>query len=101
LLAPDWKTFPTRAFSPVACEIAERRAVIERRTGMKRYVSFALAAMLAVASNTFVTGCRHEGPAERAGKKIDDATDKLKDKLDPPGPAEKAGRKIDRTLDND
>ena len=46
-------------------------------------------------------GCEKQGPAERAGKKIDDAGQAVKDKVDPPGPAEKAGRKIDRAVGGD
>ncbi|HEY2387350.1 MAG TPA: hypothetical protein VGK30_10335 [Candidatus Binatia bacterium] len=38
----------------------------------------------------------HKGPAQKAGEKLDKATDKVSDSLDPKGPVEKAGRKIDR-----
>jgi hypothetical protein len=42
------------------------------------------------------TGCRKEGPGEKAGEKIDHASDKVKDAVTPDGPAEKAGKKIDK-----
>ena len=65
-----------------------------------RMLSAALALMLVASGATLTTGCRDKGPAERAGEKIDHATDKLEDTLDPKGPAEKAGRKIDRAVDD-
>ena len=43
-----------------------------------------------------VAACHREGPAERAGQKMDNAGQSLKDTIDPPGPAEKMGRSIDR-----
>jgi len=46
-----------------------------------------------------LTGCPKEGPAQRAGEKIDKAKDKVSDTVNPKGPAEKAGRSIDRALD--
>ncbi|PWC75041.1 MULTISPECIES: hypothetical protein [Azospirillum] len=45
-----------------------------------------------------VAACHQEGPAERAGKSLDNAGQSVKDAIDPPGPAEKAGRAIDRTV---
>jgi hypothetical protein len=47
-----------------------------------------------------ITGCVQKGPAQRAGEKIDNAADALRDTVDPPGPAQKAGRAVDRALDN-
>ena len=42
-----------------------------------------------------LVGCQ-EGPAERAGKQIDNAAREARDTINPPsGPAEAAGRKID------
>jgi hypothetical protein len=55
-------------------------------------------AALALALALPLTGCQNEGPAERAGKGIDNAAQDLKDAVDPPGPAEKAGRAVDKTL---
>lgn len=56
-----------------------------------RYSLWALTAMLSLA---LLTGCE-DGPAERAGKKLDHAWDKLTGK----GPAEKAGERIDEAID--
>jgi hypothetical protein len=52
-------------------------------------------AMLALAA------CHQEGPAERAGKSLDNAGQSVSDTLNPPqGPAQSAGRKVDRALGN-
>jgi hypothetical protein len=60
----------------------------------------ALAFSLAVAvSGGLMTSCKREGPAERAGEKLDDTASKLKEKINPSGPAEKAGKKIDDAVD--
>jgi hypothetical protein len=60
----------------------------------------ALTAVLAAATFTFTaTGCtENKGPAEKAGEKIDETVDKVKNAVDPKGPAEKAGEKIDKAL---
>ncbi|MFO0952700.1 MAG: hypothetical protein U0835_16440 [Isosphaeraceae bacterium] len=42
-----------------------------------------------------LAGCQ-EGPAERAGEKVDDAARSVRDTVNPPsGPAEAVGRKVD------
>ena len=42
-----------------------------------------------------LVGCQ-EGPAERAGKQVDDAARQVRDTVNPPsGPVEAAGRKLD------
>jgi hypothetical protein len=41
-------------------------------------------------------GCAREGPAERAGKQIDETVEEL---TNPEGPAESAGEEIDRSVD--
>lgn len=57
-----------------------------------------------------LTGCEKEGPAERAGEKIDQVVENTKenlqeaketvaDKLDSDGPAENAGEKVDEAVD--
>jgi len=48
-----------------------------------------------------LVACDDKGPAEKAGKKLDDAGKSISDTINPPGPAEKAGRKVDDTLDTD
>jgi len=44
-----------------------------------------------------LAGCKQEGPAERAGKQIDEAVDDL---TQPKGPAERAGEKLDKAVDD-
>lgn len=43
-----------------------------------------------------LVACHDEGPAERAGKSMDQIGEKLRDAVDPPGPVEKVGRALDR-----
>ncbi len=52
------------------------------------------------------SGCDSQGPAEKAGEKIDqsikstkDALEEASDKITGKGPAEKAGEKIDEALE--
>jgi hypothetical protein len=47
-----------------------------------------------------LTACHQAGPAERAGKSLDNAGQSLSDAISPPGPAESAGRKVDKALGN-
>ena len=43
-----------------------------------------------------MSGCK--GPAQKVGRGIDDAADKVKDAVTQPGPIEKSGRAIDRAV---
>lgn len=65
---------------------------------MRKSTFVMLAAAFLIGSAGLGAGCHEQGPAEKAGSKIDDAAQKVKDKIDPPGPAEKAGRKVDKAL---
>jgi len=48
-----------------------------------------------------LTACHQSGPAERAGRSLDNAGQNLSDAVNPPqGPVEAAGRKVDRALGN-
>lgn len=45
-------------------------------------------------------GCDpREGPAERAGERIDEAAERAGEALDPQGPAERAGEQIDQAME--
>jgi hypothetical protein len=61
-------------------------------------------ACLLIAAALMMTGlsaCQQEGPAEKAGKSLDNAGQSVSDALNPPqGPAQSAGRKVDRALGN-
>jgi hypothetical protein len=54
----------------------------------------ALAVALALGA---AAGCKEEGPAEKAGRKLDDAFDKLTHPNE--GPVERAGRKLGEAVD--
>jgi hypothetical protein len=43
-------------------------------------------------------GCESEGPAEKAGKAVDQGIQNAKDAVTPPGPGEKAGREVDKVV---
>ena len=58
----------------------------------------ALALTLTVGGVTLI-GC-HEGPAEKAGERVDGNASGVKDKLTPDGPAEEAGKKVDRAVED-
>ena len=44
-------------------------------------------------------GCERQGPVEKAGKKVDQAVEGVKDKLNPEGPVAKAGKKVDQAVE--
>ncbi|MGH8507723.1 MAG: hypothetical protein ACREVH_03270 [Gammaproteobacteria bacterium] len=43
--------------------------------------------------------CEQQGPAERAGARVDKAMEEAKEALDPQGPAERAGEQLDKTVE--
>lgn len=47
-----------------------------------------------------LAACDDKGPAEKAGEKVDNAVENMKDAVNPKGPAEKAGEKIDDATGN-
>lgn len=61
----------------------------------RRFSLFGVSSVL-VGGLIFLGGCETEGPAEKAGEKIDQDVQKAQDALDPRGPAEKLGDKIDQ-----
>lgn len=65
---------------------------------MKKIATIVLGTTLIIGGMFLSTGCERQGPAEQAGKKIDQAVDKMKDVVNPPGPAEKAGKELDRAI---
>ncbi len=52
-----------------------------------------------LAFSLFLVGCQEEGPAEKAGKKIDEAVENVEEKINPQGTAEEAGEKIDEAVE--
>ena len=49
---------------------------------------------------TAVVSCKKKGPAEKAGEKMDETIEDVKDAVNPKGPVEKAGEKVDKALGN-
>ncbi len=61
---------------------------------MRRYC---LNALIALALAAPLAACHEPGPAERAGRSLDNAGEAIRDAVDPPqGPGERLGRSIDR-----
>jgi hypothetical protein len=50
--------------------------------------------------SAMLVGCEPAGPAEKAGKDLDNAGKNLKDAVDPKGPGEKLGEKLDNATGN-
>jgi hypothetical protein len=60
-----------------------------------------LAAIVCIGLVVIALGaCKPEGPAERTGRKIDEAAEKLGDAVEKKGPLERAGEKMDNAADN-
>jgi predicted small secreted protein len=59
-----------------------------------------LPALTIMAALAATAACNtREGPAERAGRGLDRAGERVRDAVDPPrGPAERTGRSVDRAL---
>jgi uncharacterized protein YjbJ (UPF0337 family) len=64
-----------------------------------RMTVVALIATLVTGGALMSVGCEREGPVEKAGKKVDQAVEEVKDKLNPEGPVEKAGKKVDQAVE--
>jgi hypothetical protein len=68
---------------------------------MPKNISVALVLSTLLAAGGVVgLGCRHEGPAEKLGEKIDGHDDSVSDKLHKDRAGESAGKKIDRAVDD-
>ena len=66
---------------------------------MIRLLKSLLPAFAVVAALATTAACTREGPAERTGRSIDRAGERVRDTVDPPrGPVERMGRSIDRTV---
>lgn len=66
---------------------------------MARPLKLLLPALTVVAALAATAACTREGPAERAGRGLDRAGERLRDTVDPPrGPVERLGRSVDRAV---
>ena len=58
-----------------------------------------LPALAMIAALAATAACTREGPAERAGRGLDRAGERVRDTVDPPrGPVERLGRSVDRAF---
>jgi hypothetical protein len=71
----------------------------EQPMSMKRIARFLPAVALALGACIYFAGCESKGPAEQAGEQIDKGVQNAKDAINPPGPLEKAGRAIDNATE--
>jgi hypothetical protein len=71
-----------------------------RRLGVMRIYK-KLAVMVCMGFVVIVLGaCKQEGPAERTGREIDEAAEKLGEAVEKKGPLERAGENMDNAVDN-
>lgn len=55
--------------------------------------------LIATLLMTSLAACQREGPAERTGRSLDRAGERVRDTVDPPrGPVERMGRSLDRAV---
>ncbi len=62
--------------------------MIERRMPMKKLVRTVITALMMIVLMVGLSGCKKEGPLEKAGKKVDKAIEKTGEQI------EKAGEKV-------
>lgn len=66
---------------------------------MTRHLKSLSPALMALAVLAAMAACAREGPAERAGRNLDRAGERVRDTVDPPrGPVERLGRSVDRAV---
>ena len=68
--------------------MVEVRLQTKRRMPMKKVVQSIIAALMIIVLMVGLSGCKKEGPMERAGKKVDKTIEKAGDQT------EKAGEKV-------
>ncbi len=61
-------------------------------------MKFLIKILIVTTCGLIMLGCSEEGPAEKAGKKIDSSYEKVKSKVQNKGDFEKAGEKVDEAL---
>ncbi|AUN95098.1 hypothetical protein [Pseudazoarcus pumilus] len=62
-------------------------------------VDFRLMTIAMLFPFAMLVGCDEPGPAEKAGAKVDQAVEDVKDAIEQDGPAEEAGEEIDNAVD--
>ena len=69
-------------------------------SGVQQKMIRVVASALLVLGGALVgVGCEREGAVEKAGKKVDQAVEAAKDKINPEGPVEKAGKQVDKAIE--
>ena len=69
-------------------------------SGIQQKMIRVVASALLVLGGALVgVGCEREGAVEKAGKKVDQAVEAAKDKINPEGPVEKAGKQVDKAIE--
>ncbi len=69
-------------------------------SGVQQKMIRVFASALLVLGGALVgVGCEREGAVEKAGKKVDQAVEDVKDKVNPEGPVEKAGKQVDKAIE--
>jgi hypothetical protein len=71
----------------------------EQLMTMKRSAQFLPAVAILLGAFISFAGCESKGPAEQTGEQIDKGVQNAKDAINPPGPVEKAGRAIDNATE--
>ncbi len=70
-------------------------------SGVQQKMIRVVASALLVLGGALVgVGCEREGAVEKAGKKVDQAVEAAKDKINPEGPVEKAGKQVDKAIED-
>ena len=92
--------FPVKnqvAIVPKCASLKDTRIKIRpfRSNPMKNLLLLAVCSVSILAA---LASCKKKGPVEKAGEKMDEAIENVKDAVNPKGPAEKAGEKVDEVL---
>ena len=65
----------------------------------QKMIRVVASALLVLGGALVGVGCEREGAVEKAGKKVDQAVEAAKDKINPEGPVEKAGKQVDKAIE--
>jgi hypothetical protein len=62
---------------------------------VRKNVAVVLSTTFIIAGLFLTTGCERQGPAEQAGKEVNQTVEKMKDVVNPSEVGEKAGKELD------
>jgi hypothetical protein len=89
----NWKSISNNNNLHAQAAYANRRSLT-----VKKIAAITLDPTLIIGGMFLSTGCERQGPAEQAGREVDQAVEKMKDVVSPPGPAETVGKEFDRAV---